>query len=223
MKVDTTKLLYGPYYAPKCKRGDKLECKVRGEEVVVGGLTDARIQWPRVLKTGKRSLIVCGDLVRAIRTESELAICHHWGVSVGVVWLWRKALGVGRVTEGTHRLYQDYKPHKLTDRVVEIGRRNAGKPEAIERMASKHRGRKAHPNTKKALLDSAKKQKSADHRRKIGESQKWRKRPELVTWTPEMDLLLGTMKDRQLAERLGKTVAAVRNRRHLLKIQAFKP
>jgi hypothetical protein len=31
---------------------------------------------------------------RAVRLESAAAIRHWWGVSVGVVWRWRKALGL---------------------------------------------------------------------------------------------------------------------------------
>jgi len=37
-------------------------------------------------------------------------------------------------------------------------------------------------------------------------------------WTPASDALLGTMVDQDIAEKLGCTVAAIRNRRHLLEI-----
>jgi hypothetical protein len=42
---------------------------------------------------------------RAIRRESALAICHHWGITPQTVTKWWKALGIGPVTEGTHRLH----------------------------------------------------------------------------------------------------------------------
>lgn len=31
------------------------------------------------------SLILCADLVRAVREESVQAVAHHWGVTVGTV------------------------------------------------------------------------------------------------------------------------------------------
>jgi len=43
---DRFKLNYGPYVPPKCRIGDNLPCEYRGREVVVGGMTDALIQWP---------------------------------------------------------------------------------------------------------------------------------------------------------------------------------
>jgi hypothetical protein len=44
---------------------------------------------------------------RAVRTESATALGHLWGVSVGVVWRWRKAIGIGREgTPGSTRLVQ---------------------------------------------------------------------------------------------------------------------
>ena len=62
---DTT-LLFGPYRAPKCRRGSRLFCEARGD-VVVHRMTDARIPWP-VGKRGRAlSPVVCGDLARAVR------------------------------------------------------------------------------------------------------------------------------------------------------------
>ena len=75
------KLLYGPYVAPKCRLGDKLPCEYRGREVTVKGMTDAPIQWPCARRNGNASPILCGDLIRAVRTESEIAVAYHWGVS----------------------------------------------------------------------------------------------------------------------------------------------
>ena len=45
-------------------------------------------------------------MVRAIGTESLLALCHYWGVSNVTVRNWRRALGVGRATLGMRHLYQ---------------------------------------------------------------------------------------------------------------------
>jgi hypothetical protein len=47
------------------------------------------------------------ELARAVRTELAAAVRYWWGVSEGVVWRWRKALGVTRTNnEGTRRLIQ---------------------------------------------------------------------------------------------------------------------
>ncbi|HVS35423.1 MAG TPA: hypothetical protein VMS17_07545 [Gemmataceae bacterium] len=50
-------------------------------------------------------MLVDVELARAIRMESAAAIRCWWGVSVGVVWRWRKALGVGLMhSPGARRL-----------------------------------------------------------------------------------------------------------------------
>src|SRR3954471_2641361 len=103
---DRLLLLHGPYRSPRVRRGDKLFCEIRGT-VTVGGYTDAPIPWPRVRKGGNPCLILCGDLVRAVRAESAQAVAHHWGVSPATVWKWRQALGVPERNEGTLRLDRD--------------------------------------------------------------------------------------------------------------------
>jgi hypothetical protein len=52
--------------------------------------------------------VVCEDLVKALRRESEQAVAHWWGVGVWQVWRWRRVLGVPRVTDGTSRLYHEH-------------------------------------------------------------------------------------------------------------------
>jgi hypothetical protein len=52
-------------------------------------------------------LLVDNELLRAIRTESAVAIKHWFGVSTLAVWKWRKAFGIGQFeTEGSRRLHQ---------------------------------------------------------------------------------------------------------------------
>jgi hypothetical protein len=53
-------------------------------------------------------LLIGDELVRAIRTESSLAIQYWWGVQPETVWRWRLAFGVeGHAgTEGSRRLIQ---------------------------------------------------------------------------------------------------------------------
>lgn len=57
-----------------------LYCQRRRRLVKVDGLTDAPVIWPVTQKAGPRSLILCGDLVRAVQTESVPAVAAHWGV-----------------------------------------------------------------------------------------------------------------------------------------------
>jgi len=97
------KLLFGPYNPPKTRRGKFLFCERRGT-VKVGDYSDGPIPWP--VKWGTRnSLILCGDLARAVRVEAAIAIAHHWGVRPGTVSTFRNALEVGRVYARTSRLY----------------------------------------------------------------------------------------------------------------------
>lgn len=105
-------LIAAPYAAPKCQVGRILTCTLRGE-VPVDGLTDAPIPWPYTRYRGgavppcyRPILILCGDLERAVRTESSTAIMHYWGVGKRIVWKWRKALGVQVMNEGTMAAYR---------------------------------------------------------------------------------------------------------------------
>ena len=69
-------LLFGPYHPPKTRRGKFLFCEMRGT-VKVGDYSDGPIPWP--VKWGTRnSLILCGDLVRAVQVESAQGVAHHW-------------------------------------------------------------------------------------------------------------------------------------------------
>lgn len=146
-------LIGGPYTAPVCYAGDWLDDAVRGR-VQVGGWTAAPIAWPRRKKTGRAALILCGDLERAVRTESVDAVSYWWGVGATTVWAWRKALGVGRVTPGTRRLLQERTG--VPEAAAALGRQRARTPESLAKMAQSKRGKKASPATRAALLAAAK-------------------------------------------------------------------
>ena len=75
---DSTRLFFGPYRSPRCWLNRVMMCEVRGR-VVVCGMTDARITWPVGKRVSARSLVVCGGLARAVRLESNAAVCHWWG------------------------------------------------------------------------------------------------------------------------------------------------
>jgi hypothetical protein len=107
---DNVKLLYGPYKAPRLKKGDRARCLLKNCLVEIKNWSNARIPWPHGVPVGKRghpSHLVDKELARAIRTEAAVAIRFWWGVSKGVVWRWRKALGVGLMdAPGTRRVIQ---------------------------------------------------------------------------------------------------------------------
>src|SRR5262245_40437741 len=98
--------LLGSYATPAFEYGDVVSCARRGDVRIVG-LSEAPIPWPigqRLPKGRARALVLYAGLAEAVRRESAEAVAHHWGVKVNTVWQWRKALGVGANTEGTHRL-----------------------------------------------------------------------------------------------------------------------
>jgi transcriptional regulator with XRE-family HTH domain len=111
---DSIALLHGPYRASQPRRNGRLRGACRGVlhcwrngPVLVSGYTNARISWPLGRPEGaalKSTMVLCGDLVRALRCESNLAVQHWWGVSHATVSKWRKALNVPQFNEGTRIL-----------------------------------------------------------------------------------------------------------------------
>jgi hypothetical protein len=67
-------------------------------------MTSSRIPWPIGKRGRAKSHAVFGDLAKAIRRESATAVCYWWGITAQTVTKWRKAMGVGEVTEGTSAL-----------------------------------------------------------------------------------------------------------------------
>lgn len=132
-KTSSPLLIGGPYAAPRCRVGGRLTCEIRGD-VAVAGLTDAPIQWPYHHGTAsRRSLVVCGDLATAVRTEAGQAVARLWGVDRKTVQTWRRALGVGRMTPGTLARWQALTPCKLT----RARRVRGGKAAAAKRYGTK--------------------------------------------------------------------------------------
>jgi len=110
-------------------------CELRGT-VKVGGYSDAPIPWPSALRTGYRSLILCGDLVRAVKLESEQAIAYHWQVSKSTVTKWRRVLGVEMWNAGSRRLLWH---------AVDLART----PEAREKIASRMKSFTIRPSLRR--------------------------------------------------------------------------
>jgi hypothetical protein len=110
MDPNKPELLCGPYQPPALHCGDRATCLYRDAEVIIASWTDAPIPWPRCRAIGRRGgsgLLVTEELVRAVRTESSVAVQYWWGVREGTVWRWRKAFGVAQWgTPGSRRLHQ---------------------------------------------------------------------------------------------------------------------
>jgi hypothetical protein len=128
-------LVGGPYQPPPCEVGSSLRCLIRGRQTVAG-ITDAPIPWPWAWQEqggGHRLLIVCGGLAEAIRTETTLAVAHHWGVGRKLVTGWRRALGVDRMTPGTLARWRQLAPRKLP----RAARARGGQSTAFKRTSRK--------------------------------------------------------------------------------------
>ncbi len=103
------KLRFGPYLGPRLRIGDACQCEIRGL-VEVSGWTGAPIAWPQGRAKGRRrAIIVCGDLLRALRHESADALCYHFGVQRSTVWRWRSALKIdSRAVDGYVAVMKDF-------------------------------------------------------------------------------------------------------------------
>jgi hypothetical protein len=219
------KLIYGPYTAPKCGIGDTVLCDCRGQEVTVTGMTDAPIPWPCTHGNGRPCPVLCGDLIRAVRTESALAVAYHWDVCTSTVAKWRRALNVPRITNGSRRLLIENAAEVLTPLVRAKGKAAMHSPEVRAKLSALRKGRRQHPNTTAAFREIAKRPKSEEWKR--GQSERSRKMwenpeayglPRRRPWSAEETALLGTDTDRAISERLGIPKRAVTQERVRLRI-----
>jgi hypothetical protein len=101
-------LIAGPYTPPAVTRGDLATCLFRDGDVIITSWSDGRISWPRCQRPRQRGgsgLLVTDELVRAIKTESSLALQYWFGVNGETVWRWRKFFDVRQwEPEGSRRL-----------------------------------------------------------------------------------------------------------------------
>lgn len=199
--------LLGTYRTPLVRLGEVVSCEVRDRDLVVVGLSSGRIPWPRGRVKGtceRSSLIVFGDLLEAIKRESNQAVSYWFGVRVTMVSKWRRALGVGPETEGTLH---------LRDRVMRDPERNGkiageltGRKRSTELMQRLHKGnhgRKHSMETKKKM--------SRSHRRR-----KRCGRLDFRPWTTEEDKLVCILPPAEAAVRTGHPLSAVYSRRSQL-------
>ena len=90
-------LIAGPYIAPAVKRGGVATCLFRDDDVIITSWSDGRIAWPRCQRPrqhGGSGLLVTEELVRAIKTESSIAVQYWFGVNGETVWRWRNCCRV---------------------------------------------------------------------------------------------------------------------------------
>ncbi len=92
-------LLFGPYRAPKLRRGQRATCYYRDGDVVITTWSDAPITWPRCHRLhvgGPPGLLVDDELARAVKSEAGVAVAYWWGVNYDLVKRWRRSLAVTR-------------------------------------------------------------------------------------------------------------------------------
>ena len=175
-------------------------------------------------RRGTPTLILCGDLVKAVKRESSQAVMHHFGVASATVWRWRQALGVPRSNEGSHRLWREISISRTDDRLA-LARRNSKTPKALAKASASLKGRIQHPNTMAAVRKAARRPRSAAWKEKMAAF--WRKKghppghPELRFWTPQEEALLGTAMDVEIARQIGRRSGSVHWRRTKLGIPKF--
>lgn len=222
------KLLYGPYAPPNCRVGDKLLCEYRDREVTIGGITDGRVPWPCARGPGPQGPILCGSLILAVRSESEIAVAYHWGVSTTTVKKWRRALEVPAVNNGTLALYISYGFERLATPENKARTKAAmGSEEVRAKIRASRIGRKLHPKTAAALREAASRPKSEEWKRgQSARSRKMWENPEeygLPAQHPSSDediALLGTRSDKAVGKVLGLAEHVVVHKRRGLGIEA---
>jgi hypothetical protein len=210
--------LLGKYRTPRFRIGQTVRCAIRGE-VTISGMTDAPIPWSIGKRGRGRSLVVYKDLLKAIRRESNQAIAHWWGVAVVTVSKWRRLLGVPRATEGTSRLHSEYNKEPWAIEARAKAHCKLHDPERCRKISEALRGRPKPAHVIDAAIAAHLGTKhSAEARQKMSETHKRRGTlvPGTVLWTPQEDQLVRTLPISEVMQRTGRTLNAVKSRRHKL-------
>jgi hypothetical protein len=199
------RLVDGPYVPPLIAIGGWLKCELRGD-LQVGGYTNALIPWPVAAVHGKPR-IICGDLLRALKTESVAAVCFHFGICHSMVSEYRQRLGIERFTAGSMRLFR---------RTIDLART----PEARAKLSRHHEGRgdTMTPEAREKLRAIQRRPKPEKWKQKMGE--RWRRRFAVsgrpARWTEDELRLIGTRPDRELAKLLNRSLSSVKGKKFLL-------
>ncbi len=211
--------LLGKYRTPRFRYGRKVLCEVRGQ-LVITGLSDTPIPWPVGRRGRERpSLVVYKGLARAIRRESEQAICRWWGVCPTTVWKWRKALGVGIATEGTSRLHSEYSKEPWAVEARAKADRKAPDPERRRKIAQARKGKPRPPHEVEPMHRAWRgSHHSEETRRRMSQTHKKRGTivPGIKTWTREEDEQVKSLPPEEAARQIGRSLRAVYARRRRL-------
>jgi len=233
-KNNSYRLVNGPYKPPQVKPGDWLDDEIRGM-VEVGGWSNAPIAWPRRRIRGRYNLILCGDLITAVRNESVEAIVHHFGATKTTVMIWREALGVRGIDDGTELKTL---PKKAVNRPnygsqrIRIRNREAIIREGFFDLISpkekwKIRGfwtpemraeliRLYSETSSQIIAERMNRTVNAVRAQANMLGLKKRNYTEYIRWTPEMDAkiiqLYPTTPNRVLVEQFGRSISSIRER-----------
>jgi hypothetical protein len=214
--------LHRRYHTPRFRIGSKVQCEVRGELRILG-VTDAPIPWPvgAGSKGGAKSLVVYGELVRAIRRESVYALCHWFGVNYQTVTKWRKALSVPQRNEGTRRLWDANAADGYFWRGVKAAKANSSDPVRRARHAAARRGkRQSAQSIEKTRRANIGRKQSAAARRKMSEAWKRRRlgqrKPAGGWWKSWEDDLVRSASISEAMRWTGRTKSDVQWRRRVL-------
>ena len=155
-----------------------------------------------------RQPIICGDLLKALQTESRLAVSFHFGISQGMVSEYRRKLGIERLNAGSIRLFW---------RNIELARTD----EARAKISSRHEGRgdTMSPEDREKLREVQRRPKPKAWRRKMAE--RWRRRFDAVgapvQWTEEELKVIGSRPDREVAKLMNRSLSAVKAKKFQLR------
>jgi len=181
------------YVSPKVRLGERVICLYRDAECRITSWSNARISWPRCQPIGQRGgsgLWVNLVLERAILTESFVSLRYWFGASKSVVQNWRA--------------WADVKGHATTPG-SKLAQRSAS-----EAGASAVRGLQLSDEACDLRAKFAKEKDLA----RFMKDKRWASKG----WTIEQEAMLGTMPDAAVAELIGRSENAVRQRRERRRI-----
>ena len=217
---DRFKLRFGKYQTPAFRYGATVRCEVFGEVKIVG-LSDGRIPWPIGARGRYRTLVIFKGLAKAVRNESNQAVCHWWGLTPQTISKWRKALGVKRINAGTFATKSEYAQEPWAVKARRKAVSKARDPERVAKIAASRRGKPLAASVRAALRKANLGKKASEAtRQKMSEAAKaWGTWPPAAgrAWTAKEDRLALTLPTAQAAKRTGRTVSAVESRRGKLR------
>src|SRR5262249_47390473 len=153
-----------------------------------------------------------GDLAEAVRRESALAVAYWWGVKPQTVTVWRNALGVGPLNEGTHRLRHDYFQEPWGVAAREKAWAKGKDPVCRAKIAAARRGNRRPAQVVEAGAAAQRGTRASEEtRRKLSEVHRQRgTRPPKAgrAWTAEEDALVRTLPAKEVARRTGRSLSA---------------